>query len=65
MNTIIVNTKPSHRKRYKFKKKFPDAVFLGSAQLGSKSYSYRMLLDDYNNNRELLKELVTKAKHQY
>lgn len=65
METIIVSTKPSNRKRERFKRLFPNAFFLGSASLGSKSKHYRMSLKEYNENKELLKELVTKARNQY
>lgn len=64
MKKVIINIKPSHRIASAFKTKFPNASFYGAATLGSRSKSYLISIDEYEDNIELIKKFGTKARHQ-
>lgn len=64
MKQVVINLKPSHRIVDRFKSKFKTASFYGSASLGSKSKSYLIDIDEYEANKEIIKEYGTKSRDQ-
>ena len=64
MGQIVFNAKPSHRMREKFKSRCPNATFFGSATLGSKSKSYLIDQDEYEQNKDALAKFGNKAREQ-
>lgn len=65
MDTIIVNTKPSHRMCDKFNQLVPNATYLGQSTLGSKSRQYRIPLHIWEEKEAEIKKYATKSKVQY
>jgi hypothetical protein len=48
-----------------FTKAFPTAKFFGRASLNSKNYSYYLTVEEYEQNKERIKELGgNKSRHQ-
>lgn len=64
-NSIIFKVLPSNRKLVAFKIDFPQAQFIGSAGLRSKSKLYKLPLEVYEANREKLKKYGTKSRDQF
>jgi hypothetical protein len=62
---VVINTPPSNKAVDRFKAKFPNAAFYGSATLGSKRKSFLLTPQEYESEKEVLKNLkVSKARHQ-
>jgi hypothetical protein len=62
---VVINTPASNKAVDRFKAKFPNAAFYGSATLGSKRKSYLLSVEDFEQEKDVLKDLkVSKARHQ-
>lgn len=48
---VVINLKPSARVVNGFKAKFPNASFYGAPSLGSKSKSYLLPVEEYEENK--------------
>jgi len=63
MEEIIINLPKSNRKTELFRRKFPKARFYGATSLGSGRKSYKLPLNDYNENKDFLKKIgATKSR---
>lgn len=64
-NSIVFKVLPSNRKLVAFKIDFPEARFISSAGLRSKSKLYELPLEVYEADREKLKQYGTKSRDQF